>query len=255
MKSRRAAEAAQELHQPRLGVDVEVVGRFVEKEELFVGEEDARQLRPSPLAARECGDREIETVGREAEPRRDAPHLGLRRVSTRHAELVLGVGERLDVARRRVGVHSLVQLVEAMRGRVEPAAGQDVRERGAVEPRAAPRRILREVPERRRSSDDTAGWCRIACENLQERRLARAVTPDETNLVARVQRERGAARREPAPHFHTEITHLKHQVMLLPMRRLAVLLRSSRRMRREHGRTVLSHPGGKIRTWGSSTIN
>ena len=47
----RATGAAQELHDPRLGVDVEVVGRLVEDEELAPRIEETRQLEPAPLTA------------------------------------------------------------------------------------------------------------------------------------------------------------------------------------------------------------
>ena len=46
----RAAVGAQELQQPRLGVDVEVVGRLVEQQHVGAGEEDAGQLDAAPLA-------------------------------------------------------------------------------------------------------------------------------------------------------------------------------------------------------------
>ena len=63
----RAAVAAQELHQPRLGVGVEVVGRLVEQEHVAAGEEDAGQLDPAALAARQHAERQVEPVGAEPE--------------------------------------------------------------------------------------------------------------------------------------------------------------------------------------------
>ena len=52
-----AAIVAQEVHQPRLGVAVEVVRRFIEKQELRVCEQHARQLNPPALSAGEDADR------------------------------------------------------------------------------------------------------------------------------------------------------------------------------------------------------
>ena len=43
---------AEELHQPRLGVEVEVVGRLVEQQGVGLGEQDPGQLDAAPLPAR-----------------------------------------------------------------------------------------------------------------------------------------------------------------------------------------------------------
>ena len=49
----RAAERAEEVHQPGFGVDVEVVRRFVEQQQLVAGEQDARELDPPAFATGE----------------------------------------------------------------------------------------------------------------------------------------------------------------------------------------------------------
>ena len=206
----RAAVRAQERHQPRLGVDVEVVRRLVEQHEVAAREQDARQLGAPALAAGERADREIEPVGREPEPGDDAPHLRLGRVAARRAERVLGVAERLHVARRRIGVDLGAQLLEAAHRLVEAAARQHVRQRGAVEPGAARGRILRKEADELGPQHD-AGRGRVrAGEHPQQRRLARAVAPDETDLVAGVQRERRVGEREPPTHLDCEIADLEH---------------------------------------------
>ena len=129
----RAAERAQEVHQPFLGVDVEVVRRLVEQQQLVAGEQDARELDAAPLATGERLDREVEPVGRQAESGGDAANLRLGCVAARVAELLLGVRVRAHVLRRRVGVDRGVELGKAMRGAVEAAARQHVRQRGAVD--------------------------------------------------------------------------------------------------------------------------
>ncbi len=63
----RAAVGAQEPHQPGLGVDVEVVRRLVEQQHVGAGEQDAGELDPPALAAREHPERQVEAVGAEAE--------------------------------------------------------------------------------------------------------------------------------------------------------------------------------------------
>ena len=132
-----AAVRTQELHQPLLGVDVEVVRRFVEQQEVAAREQDPRELDAPPLAAGERGDRKVETVGREAETVGDAPDLGVGRVSTRAAERVFGIAVGADVAGRRVVGHAPVQLVEPAARRVEAPRREHVRQRGPVEPGAA----------------------------------------------------------------------------------------------------------------------
>ena len=206
----RAAVRPQELHEPLLGVDVEVVGRLVEQQQVAAREQDARELDPPALAAGERGDRQVEPVGAEPEAGRDAPDLGVGGVAARVAERVLGVAVRAHVARRRVVGHALVQLVEPAARGVEPARRQHVRERGAVDAGAARRRVLREVPDRAGARDDARRGGRLADEHLQQRRLADAVATDEADLVAGAQREGRAGQRVPATHFHGEIAHLEH---------------------------------------------
>ena len=95
--------------------------------------------------------------------------------------------------------------------RVETAARQHVRERGAVEPGAARRRILRQVADRARAGSTTPAAAGVSPdEHLQQRGLADAVAADETDLVAGAQRERGAGQREPATDFDGEIADLEH---------------------------------------------
>ena len=60
----RAAVGAQELQQPRLGVDVEVVGRLVEQQHVGAGEQDARELDAAPLATAEHADRQLQPIAR-----------------------------------------------------------------------------------------------------------------------------------------------------------------------------------------------
>ena len=120
-------------------------------------EEDARQLDPAPLTTRERGDREVEAVGREAEPGGDAPHLRLGRVPAGHAERVLRVAVRLHVPRRRIGVDAACA---ARRGGARRRRARDPTARARARCRRRRRRArggsCGEVPERRRSRDDPA---------------------------------------------------------------------------------------------------
>ena len=79
----RAPVAAEELHQPRLGVGVEVVRGLVEQQHVAAGEQDAGQLDPAALAAGEHRHRQVEAVGAEAEAVRPASGPRRRRRSRR----------------------------------------------------------------------------------------------------------------------------------------------------------------------------
>ena len=52
-----APVGAQETHEPVLGVAVEVVGGFVEQEDVAAGEEDAGELDPAAFATRQHAER------------------------------------------------------------------------------------------------------------------------------------------------------------------------------------------------------
>ncbi len=142
MTSSAAAVRPEELHEPLLRVDVEVVGRLVEQQQVAAREQDPGEVDPPAFATRQRGDRQVEPVGAQPEPGRDPPDLRLRRVSTRVAERVFRVAVGAHVARRRVGGHALVQLLEPAGRRVEPARREHVRERRAVDALPTRRRIL-----------------------------------------------------------------------------------------------------------------
>ena len=75
----RTLVLTQESEQPRLCVDVEVVGRLVEAQHVGAGEQDPRQLDASPLATRQRADRLIESGVGDPESGRHRPRLALGR--------------------------------------------------------------------------------------------------------------------------------------------------------------------------------
>ena len=85
----RALVLAQESEQPGLGVDVEVVGRLVETQHVGAGEQDAGQLDPAALAARQRADRLIEAGIGDPESRRHRPCFALGGVATVGPERLL----------------------------------------------------------------------------------------------------------------------------------------------------------------------
>ena len=143
----RAAVVAQEPHEPLLGVDVEVVGRLVEHQEVAAREEDARQLHPAALATRERVNGHVEAIVAQAQPGRDPADLRLGRVPTEAFELLLRVGEPPQVLLRRVFVDLAVALLEPLRDHVEALARQDMGDTGRVDPGAVGLGVLGEVAD------------------------------------------------------------------------------------------------------------
>ncbi len=71
----RAAVVAQELHQPGLGIDVEVVGGLVEQEDVAAREQNPGQLHAAALAARQHIQGQVETIGGQTETYGERPNL------------------------------------------------------------------------------------------------------------------------------------------------------------------------------------
>ena len=88
----RTAVGAQELQQPHLGVDVEVVRRLVEQQDVGTGEQDSRQLDTPPLATTEHADRQLQPIARQTETGGHRAGLALCAVATRGARTRRGPG-------------------------------------------------------------------------------------------------------------------------------------------------------------------
>ena len=210
----RAPVLAQEAHQPRLGVDVEVVGGFVETQHVAAGEQDPGQLDPSPLAAREHPDRELHAALVEAEPGGERAGLALGRVAAVELEVLLGPAEPRDVAIVGTLLHGDPQLLDAHQLVVDAAARQHVGDGGARLVRRVDARVLRQVAEAALAHDRATGRLGGAAEHLEQRGLAGAVAADDAHLVAGHHGEGGVGDDEPTTHFHRECLRLEHRTRL-----------------------------------------
>ena len=183
-----AAVGAEELHQPLFGVDVEVVGRLVEQQQITAREQDARGDRRAALATRERGDRQVRRSAR-------GPDGGDARSSDSAAythALRNRPRRRCTSARcgRRVGRHALVQLFEPPRGESSPPPTARERARCRRRPgraAAAPARGTRSL----RPATTPAAAGGVAGQHLEQRGLADAVSPDQPDLVTHAQLGRG----------------------------------------------------------------
>ena len=125
-----AAVGAEEVEQPVAGVVVEVVRRLVEHEQLAAGEQDAGQLDPPALAARQHGDRHVRPGRRTGRGRRAAGGPRTRPRSRRRARTRRGPDSTWPPgARRRVAPPSSGAALRAAR-RARRGPGRRGRGRG-----------------------------------------------------------------------------------------------------------------------------
>ena len=179
----RARVVGQKPFQPRDGVEVQVVGRLVEQQQIRLRDERPREQHAAAPAARQGVDTRLR---RQVQPRQDQLHSLLDAPPVTLFQLVLQLSELRehrgraslgDVARRVViGGDELADIAEAVGDHVEHRAvcGQ--------------RNVLREPADaqarlkRYRTGVDRP----LAAQNLKNRRLAAAVPADQRHAFARL---------------------------------------------------------------------
>src|SRR5207244_13580773 len=88
----RAAVRAQKVHEPRLGVAVEVVRRLVEQQQVGVGEQDARELDPPPLSSGQHAQWKVDAAFLQPQAGGDATGMRLGRAAAIQRVPLLSVG-------------------------------------------------------------------------------------------------------------------------------------------------------------------
>ena len=206
-----AGVATEEPAQPGDRVGVEVVRRLVEQQRLGAGEQHARELDPAPLAARERAEPLGEHALREAEAGRDRRGLRLSGPAAERDEALL---ERRVAAHR--GLASGLVRGAHLRRRVREVAGDHVEATGGQDPVArehlevARARVLGQVGDRSGAPQRPARREGLAGEHPRERRLARAVPPDEADPVARGDLEGRPREQDPPAGGELEIGGGEH---------------------------------------------
>ncbi len=152
----RAPEAGELVEQPTLGRPVEVVGGLVEDHELGLLEEHADEVDPAPLATGEGLDVLEEEFLAQAETVGQARHDRLRLVAAVALELLLQVGEQLDVLLARLVGQRPARCAESVVEYVEAAGREDVGEPGRLQTEPSGHRGLGEVAERAEQPDVAA---------------------------------------------------------------------------------------------------
>ena len=209
----RAAVPAQELHEPRACVDVEVVRRLVEEEDVAPREQDAGELDPASLSAGEHREREVDAVALDAETRDERAHLRLRPHSHRRPGTPPLRREKRatfaslwssSIARRSFSMRTVAWS--------RPRPDRTWVERGDAVEEAGDAGVLREVAERALTMHDADRGGSRTPEHAQQARLARTVAADEADLVAGADRQRGAFDDETAADLNRQLAGLQHEV-------------------------------------------
>jgi hypothetical protein len=183
-----AGEALELVEQPALGRTVEMVGRLVQDHQLGLLEEHAHEVDPAPLAAREGFDVLQEELLAQTEAIGQSGHHRFGLVAPVALELLLQVGEELDVLRRRVVGHGLAGRAHRLVEHVEAAGREDVGETRWA-PARGPRRPAPGGGTRTIPAADVAPMAklrgRLTDDDGDERRFAGAVAADQADLLAR----------------------------------------------------------------------
>ena len=186
-EEQRSGITREPVLEPQHCVEVEVIGRLVEEQEVRAAHQRLREVEPHPPAAGESRDRIPMARRREAEAGQEHCRAGTRRIAADLVVAVMEVRERFALAGRigarcglgdLEGTLDLAQLAVAVLDEVD-------RRRGGRQ------RLLRDVRRRprRRKLDVPGVLVRLPQDQREEARLAAAVRPDEADLVSRMHGE------------------------------------------------------------------
>ena len=210
----RTLVLAKESKQPRLRVDVEVVGRLVETQHVGTGEQDAGQLDPAPLTTRQRADRLVEPGIGDSETRSHRTGFTLSGVPARGTEGLLGVDVAADVSLVGVLLHGDAELLDANDLVVDPSPRQHVGHAGTTVEGRVDLGVLREIAEPALAEHVAGLWFVGAAEHLEQAGLAGAVASDDAHLVPGHHGEAGSVDEESTTHFHRDRLSLEHQTRL-----------------------------------------
>ena len=182
----RALEALEVALQPGHALRVEVVGRLVEQQHVVALEEQPREGDAPPLAARELAHQGLGR--RAAQLLHGAIHDAVELPEVGRLDGVLHAGELCHGRVHRLGLERLAQLVrDLVEAREQRTARRDTRVDALLDGLAHELRLLRQVAHR-----GPRGGGALAVElgvsaghDLHQRRLARAVEADQTDLRPR----------------------------------------------------------------------
>jgi hypothetical protein len=159
---------------------------LVEQQRLGTGEQDARQLDPTPLAAGQGAQRLPEHALRQPQARGDRRGLALGGIAAGRLELLLEadvaphgavMGVRVGAGHLAFGLAHLAQHSVEAACRENAVVGQHVQVAGPG--------VLRQIADLARPRHLARGRPCLPGEHLGQRGLARPVAPDQADAVAR----------------------------------------------------------------------
>ena len=200
-------EALELVEQPALRRPVEVVGRLVQDHQLGLLEEDPHEVDPAPLAPRERLDVLQEELLAQTEAIGQTGHHRLGLVAAVGLELLLQVGEELDVLGRGVVGHGLACRTHGFVEHVEATGREDVGEAGGLQAEPAGHGRLGQEAERAQEPDvatvaQLGGG--LTDDDRDEGRFAGAVPADQAHLLPCAHDEGGVGDQHPIANFDGE---------------------------------------------------
>ena len=200
----RPGKTLELIEQPALRRPVEVVGRLVEDHQLGLLEEHPHQVDPPALAPGEGIDVLEEELLAQTEPIGQPGHHRLRLVAPVALELLLQIGEELDVLLRRVLGHGGTRRPQRVVQHIEAAGREDVGETGGLQTEAGGDGSLGQKAEGAQEADvapvaELRGG--LPDDNRDEGRLARAVAADQPDLLSGAYDERGLGHQRSIADF------------------------------------------------------
>ncbi len=183
---RAAGEAGQELLEPPDGQDVEVVGGLVEQQALGIGGQRLREQHSQPEAAGQGRQGIAVEGGRDAEPLEDLGRARLEGIAVMARDDVFEIGVAVAVE-ARVGAIEQRSLVTDRLPQLVVAHHRHLEDRQLLE--AVVVLLEGAQPEPPRLRHSAGARLLLAGEDPQERRLARAVGPDQPVAAAGVELE------------------------------------------------------------------
>ena len=168
-----------------------MVRGLVEHQIVGPTKQDVRELDSASFATGQRVQRDERTVRRESESREDPIHVRLCPIPICFAERELGVREAANGAISGVVFHVAAERLEPLTLDVESPSGKHVRHGDVLRPCSVGARVLRQESQRARHLRRPARRRAVADDRAQKGGLARAISSHETDLLARVDRQRG----------------------------------------------------------------
>ena len=231
-QQQRARVTLQPIFEPQYGVEVEVVGRLVEEQQVGARHQRLREIEPHAPAAGEARHRVFVTRGREAESRQQRSGARTGAVTVRDLEAMMQLREFFTAG---VGIGGV------LRSRLGDVAFDGAQFRVAVED-VVDRRLRRRRGflghvrnDPGRGDGGVAGiGDELAAQQREQARLAAAVGADDTDFLPRVHRQGRAFQQPPGTASEGQVGNSNHDLKIGAEEGKA--LRGARDARREVAR-------------------